>query len=173
MMKWLITSLVLSVLGVSSAAPTAVYNGQPQISQLGAYVDSLDETAKSQLVQLLAPALAGAGMKLVDKLASKAINYVVDCVMDDCTAQDRKLQLTDQQGEVEKLLPILQVMENTTANKKLKKEKNSRMKDDLNAEMQSFGWISNPTTKDGRTVGYPSIGKFNGQRAFPKFSANY
>ena len=141
------------MLGVSSAAP--VYNGHPQTSQLGAYVDSLDETAKSEVLQFLAPALAGAGKTLVKKVASKAINYVVDCVVRDCTAQEEKLQLMDQRGEAEKLLAVLQAMENiNTAKEELKI---SKMKDELNAEMQSDGWIPNPSTKAGRTFGYPSV----------------
>ena len=119
-----------------------------------AYVDSLDETAKSQVIPFLAPALAGAGTLLVNKLASKAIDYVVDCVIDDCSVQEKELQLMDQWGQAEKLLAILQAMQNiNTTKEKLKTEKNSKMKDDLNAEKQSDGWISNATTKDRPTFG--------------------
>ena len=159
-MKWLITSLILYMLCVSYAAP--VYNGYPQtsISQFGAYVDSLDETAKSQIMQFLAPALADAGLHLVDKLGSKAIKYVADCVIDDCTAQEKKLQLTDQRVKAERLLAVLQAMENINTAKENLKDKNVKMKDDLNAEMQD-GLIVNPTTKGGHTLGYP--GKFNGR----------
>ena len=155
-MKTLIVSLLilaLSVLGISYAAPVYSTSGYPryQPSDISRwrglkYVPGNHGTDNSLTLNAETQQLLSTLAVLAPILGTKALNYVANCVLDDCTAEEEIANDQEISATYTKLMDMLKVMKDLK--EKIKEDKKFDM-DDRNAQMQQLNaWMSNAIAKD-------------------------